>query len=99
MSDATDSAPPAEDYHANSGRACAWPRRLKQGPVRKTTREEFRSWIVYEDAGLLVVSKSGDMVCHPSKDGPWSSLVGAAREYTQLPTVHLVFRLDRETSG
>jgi 23S rRNA pseudouridine1911/1915/1917 synthase len=25
--------------------------------------------------------------------------VGAAREYTQLPTMHLVFRLDRETSG
>ena len=24
---------------------------------------------------------------------------GAAREYTQLPTMHLVFRLDRETSG
>ena len=99
MSNVTGSAPPAEDYHANSGRACAWPRRLSQGPVRKTTLEEFRSWIVYEDARLLVVSKSGDMVCHPSKDGPWSSLVGAAREYTQLPTVHLVFRLDRETSG
>ncbi|MGH7945909.1 MAG: RluA family pseudouridine synthase, partial [Opitutaceae bacterium] len=29
----------------------------------------------------------------------WSSLVGALREYSGLPTVHLVFRLDRETSG
>ncbi|MEO7969032.1 MAG: RNA pseudouridine synthase, partial [Opitutus sp.] len=57
------------------------------------------SWIVYEDARLLVVGKPGDVVCHPSKAGPWSSLVGAAREYTQLPTMHLVFRLDRETSG
>jgi 23S rRNA pseudouridine1911/1915/1917 synthase len=82
-----------------SQRACAWPRRLKQGPVRLTTREELMSWIVYEDARLLVVSKPGDVVCHPSKAGPWSSLVGAAREYTQLPTMHLVFRLDRETSG
>ncbi|MEO7414284.1 MAG: RNA pseudouridine synthase, partial [Opitutaceae bacterium] len=54
---------------------------------------------MYEDARLLVVSKPGDVVCHPSKAGPWSSLVGAVREYTQLPTVHLVFRLDRETSG
>jgi 23S rRNA pseudouridine1911/1915/1917 synthase len=63
------------------------------------TLEEVRSWIVYEDARLLVVSKPGDVVCHPSKAGPWSSLVGAIREYTQLPTVHLVFRLDRETSG
>ncbi|HTO03340.1 MAG TPA: RluA family pseudouridine synthase [Opitutus sp.] len=82
-----------------SQRACAWPRRLRQGPVRLITREELISWIVYEDERLLVVGKSGDAVVHPSKAGPWSSLVGAAREYTQLPTMHLVFRLDRETSG
>src|SRR5215207_10406103 len=61
--------------------------------------EEVPSWIVYEDERLLVVNKPGDLVCHPSKAGPWSSLVGALREYTNLPTVHLVFRLDRETSG
>ncbi|MBL9213800.1 MAG: RluA family pseudouridine synthase [Opitutaceae bacterium] len=60
---------------------------------------EVPGWIVYEDAGLLVVNKPGDVVCHPSKAGPWSSLVGALREYARLPTVHLVFRLDRETSG
>jgi len=88
-----------EDFYANSSRACAWPRRLKQGPVRMITLEEVRSWIVYEDARLLVVSKPGDAVCHPSKAGPWSSLVGAVREYTRLPVMHLVFRLDRETSG
>lgn len=61
--------------------------------------EELRSWITHEDNDLLVVNKPGDVVCHPSKAGPWSSLVGAAREYTGLPTMHLVFRLDRETSG
>ena len=82
-----------------SQRACAWPRRIRQGPVRLISREELISWIVFEDERLLVVGKSGDAVCHPSKAGPWSSLVGAAREYTNLPTVHLVFRLDRETSG
>ena len=82
-----------------SQRACAWPRRLKQGPVRLITKEELIGWIVYEDERLLVVGKPGDVVCHPSKAGPWSSLVGAAREYTALPTMHLVFRLDRETSG
>jgi len=38
------------------------------------------------------------VVCHPSKAGPWSSLVGATREYAGA-TIHLVFRLDRETSG
>lgn len=83
-----------------SRRACAWPRRPKaQGPVRMIAPEEVPGWIVYEDARLLVVNKPGDVVCHPSKAGPWSSLVGALREYASLPTVHLVFRLDRETSG
>jgi 23S rRNA pseudouridine1911/1915/1917 synthase len=61
--------------------------------------DDFRSWILYEDERLLVVNKPGLIVCHPSKHGPWSSLVGAAREYLGLPTMHLVFRLDRETSG
>jgi 23S rRNA pseudouridine1911/1915/1917 synthase len=92
------SAPQPDDNF--SLRACAWPRRPKeQGPVRMIAPEEVPGWIVYEDARLLVVNKPGDVVCHPSKAGPWSSLVGALREYTQLPTVHLVFRLDRETSG
>jgi len=48
---------------------------------------------------LLVVNKPGLIVCHPSKNGPWSSLVGAAREYSGQAVAHLVFRLDRETSG
>jgi 23S rRNA pseudouridine1911/1915/1917 synthase len=61
--------------------------------------DEVPAWIVYQDEQLLVVDKPGDVVCHPSKAGPWSSLVGALREHTGLPTVHLVFRLDRETSG
>ncbi len=60
---------------------------------------EFRSWILYEDERLLALDKPGVIVCHPSKRGPWSSLAGAAREYLGRPAVHLVFRLDRETSG
>ena len=88
---------PDDNY---SQRACAWPRRPKeQGPVRMISPSEVPGWILYEDARLLVVNKPGDVVCHPSKAGPWSSLVGAMREYARLPTVHLVFRLDRETSG
>jgi 23S rRNA pseudouridine1911/1915/1917 synthase len=80
-------------------RASAWPRRLAQGPSRIIGPGELRSWIIRDDDKLLVVDKPGDVVCHPSKHGPWSSLVGAAREHTGLSTVHLVFRLDRETSG
>jgi 23S rRNA pseudouridine1911/1915/1917 synthase len=97
--DAIAGAPLREDDNF-SRRACAWPRReKKQGPVRMIVPEEVPSWIIYEDERLLVVNKPGDLVCHPSKAGPWSSLVGALREYSGLPTVHLVFRLDRETSG
>lgn len=81
-------------------RACAWPPRPQRtDTVRLIQAEELKAWIVHEDERLLVINKPGDVVCHPSKAGPWSSLVGAAREYTALPTVHLVFRLDRETSG
>jgi len=87
-----------EPGHAGP-RASAWPRRLKQGPARIIDPRELESWIVHEDDRLLVVDKPGDVVCHPSKHGPWSSLVGAAREHAGLATIHLVFRLDRETSG
>ena len=60
---------------------------------------EFPRWIVEEDGDVIVLNKPGDIVCHPSKNGPWSSLVGACREHLQLPRVHMIYRLDRETSG
>jgi 23S rRNA pseudouridine1911/1915/1917 synthase len=63
------------------------------------TREEIAAWTLRDDEHLLVVNKPALVVCHPSKNGPWSSLVGACREYAALERVHLVFRLDRETSG
>jgi 23S rRNA pseudouridine1911/1915/1917 synthase len=49
---------------------------------------EFPRWIVEEDDDVIVLNKPGDIVCHPSKNGPWSSLVGACREQLQLPRVH-----------
>lgn len=61
--------------------------------------EAFQRTIVLETDQLFCFNKPADFVCHPSKNGPMSSLVGAAREYSQLPVVHLVSRLDRETSG
>lgn len=91
---------PAGQEEVIALRACAWPRRPKDPVrVRMIAPGEVPAWIVHEDENLLVVDKPGDVVCHPSKAGPWSSLVGALREYTGLPTVHLIFRLDRETSG
>jgi 23S rRNA pseudouridine1911/1915/1917 synthase len=94
------SAPAALPDDDFSRRACAWPRReRKAGRVTLIAPEAVPGWIIYEDERVLVVNKPGDVVCHPSKAGPWSSLVGALREYAKLETVHLVFRLDRETSG
>lgn len=60
---------------------------------------QLESWVIAEDDDFLVVNKPGWLVCHPSKRGPWSSLVGAVRERLGGATVHLVSRLDRETSG
>lgn len=60
--------------------------------------DEFPTWIVYEDDNFLALNKPGWLVCHPSKNGPLSSLVGAAREYLKADVLHLVSRLDRETS-
>ncbi len=63
------------------------------------TPAEIESWILYQDAELLIVNKPGGLVCHPSKRGPWSSLIGAAREFAGLERLHMPSRLDRETSG
>lgn len=61
--------------------------------------EDFKKWILYEDENLLALNKPGWLVCHPSKNGPFSSLVGVAKVYLGIESVHLVSRLDRETSG
>ncbi len=63
------------------------------------TPQELAGWILYEDDDVLVVDKPAGVVCHPSKQGPWSSLVGAVRESLNLARVHMPSRLDRETSG
>ncbi len=55
--------------------------------------------VVFEDDRLLVVNKPANLVCHPSKNGPLSSLVGRVRAYLGRPEAFMVNRLDRETSG
>ena len=60
---------------------------------------ELRSWATVDNAELLVFDKPGWLVCHPSKNGPWSSLAGAVREEYKPDAIRLVYRLDRETSG
>ena len=60
---------------------------------------ELETWILQEDEHVMVVDKPGWVVCHPSKNGPCSSLVGACRERSGDAVLHLVSRVDRETSG
>lgn len=55
--------------------------------------------ILYEDDQLLVVNKPADLVCHPTKDGPLSSLIARVRTHLGTDEGRLVNRLDRETSG
>jgi len=78
-----------------SGEDAAVPSR----PAPKVNPAELPQWLIEEDDDFFVFDKPGWLVCHPSKDGPWSSLVGAVREWKGLTTLHLVSRLDRETSG
>jgi 23S rRNA pseudouridine1911/1915/1917 synthase len=81
-------------------RVCAWPRREQDlSRVRLIAPEELTAWTLTDDAEVLAFNKPGDVVCHPSKAGPWSSLAGAVKEGCGLAKAHLVFRLDRETSG
>lgn len=47
----------------------------------------------------MVVHKPAGLVCHPTKAGPYSSLVSRLRLYRPGEPVSLVNRLDRETSG
>lgn len=56
--------------------------------------------IIHEDAELLVINKPADLVCHPSKNGEMSSLIGRVRLHLGGDAhPHMVNRLDRETSG
>jgi 23S rRNA pseudouridine1911/1915/1917 synthase len=56
--------------------------------------------IIHEDAELLVINKPAGLVCHPSKHGELSSLIGRVRLHLGGEAhPQLVNRLDRETSG
>lgn len=55
--------------------------------------------VLHEEADLLVVDKPAGLVCHPTKDGELSSLIGRVRLHLGHANGRLVNRLDRETSG
>lgn len=56
--------------------------------------------VVHEADEFLVVNKPAGLVCHPSKAGPESSLIGRLRIHLGgAAHPQLIHRLDRETSG
>lgn len=63
------------------------------------TAQELKTWILDDSEDILAVNKPAHLVCHPTKHGPWSSLSSAVREGMGLDPIHLISRLDRETSG
>ncbi len=76
-----------------------WVKRFTGEEAPLVAEGELEQWILYEDDHVLALNKPGWLVCHPSKQGPMSSLVGAAKEHLGTDKSHLVSRLDRETSG
>ena len=59
--------------------------------------------IVYEDDYLMVIDKQKDLACIPTRSHPDYTLAHAISHYYQTiqlsSTIHLVNRLDKETSG
>ena len=71
----TGQAPVPEDDGTYGGRlrVCAWPPRAQDpSRVRLVGREELAAWVLENDEEVLALNKPGDVVCHPSKAGPWS---------------------------
>ena len=66
---------------------------------RSLTPEILEAALLEHTDDWLVLNKPPGYVCHPSRNGPWSSIVGACREHFGVSRLHMPSRLDRETSG
>src|SRR5205807_3855315 len=56
--------------------------------------------ILYEDADLVIVNKPGNLLSHPTDKIVDHTVLGVLRRCRpDLPKLHLLHRLDRETSG
>jgi 23S rRNA pseudouridine1911/1915/1917 synthase len=55
--------------------------------------------VLHSSPDLLVVNKPAGLVCHPTRDGELSSLIGRVRLHLGHGEGRFVNRLDRETSG
>jgi 23S rRNA pseudouridine1911/1915/1917 synthase len=66
----------------------------------KALSQEDSIPVVYEDDDLIVVNKPGDLLSHPTDKIVDHTVLGFLRHARpDLPKLHLLHRLDRETSG
>jgi 23S rRNA pseudouridine1911/1915/1917 synthase len=76
---------------------------LPERPVREHVAEARPLAILYEDDWLLAVDKPAGLVVHPTRRYPSGTLMNALLAHFATadvrPRIHLVHRLDRDTSG
>lgn len=74
-----------------------------ESPSKDLMAESIPLQIVYEDEYILVINKPAFMSTIPSREHPGGSLANALRYYYESigleSTIHVVNRLDRDTSG
>ena len=64
-------------------------------PPLRAEAESIPLDIRYEDEDLLVLNKPAGLVCHPTKNGEMSSLIGRARLYLSLDSTAWPLALSR----
>lgn len=89
-----DDRPVTADAVLAEGMRIAW-----RIPPRPEPAVDDRIAIVFEDAHLAVVSKTGNLPCHPAGRYVANTLLGVLAARHGLREARLVNRLDRETSG
>jgi 23S rRNA pseudouridine1911/1915/1917 synthase len=76
---------------------------LPEPPPRPHLAEARPLTVLYEDDALLAIDKPAGLVMHPTRRHPSGTLMNALLAHLARPggagRVHLVHRLDRETSG
>ena len=76
---------------------------LPEPPPRQHLAEARPLTVIYEDDALLAIDKPAGLVMHPTRRHPSGTLMNALLAHLAHPggggRVHLVHRLDRETSG
>ena len=74
---------------------------LPEPPPKEHLAEARPLTVLYEDDALLAIDKPAGLVMHPTRRHPSGTLMNALLAHLAHPgtRVHLVHRLDRETSG